>query len=133
MAQYSKHEKNHCNNKSVCTVSIILLGLFIKHKPFTSRQQTLLGRAVLQKKTKKKQLMIVIFGGQDRQTRFVETCRTVKNSAFFSLYCMYSKYKLFEPFFIEKCTLIVQVCQIVVCISLISLGQFVRLYEFHFF
>ena len=53
MAQYSKHEKNHCNNKSVCTVSIILLGLFIKHKPFTSRQQTLLGRAVLQKKTKK--------------------------------------------------------------------------------
>ena len=53
MAQYSKHEKNHCNNKSVCTVSIILLGLFIKHKPFTSRQQTLLGRAVLQKnKTK---------------------------------------------------------------------------------
>ena len=64
MAQYSKHEKNHCNNKSVCTVSIILLGLFIKHKPFTSRQQTLLGRAVLQKKQKqKKQLMIVIFGG----------------------------------------------------------------------
>ena len=63
MAQYSKHEKNHCNNKSVCTVSIILLGLFIKHKPFTFRQQTLLGRAVLQKKTKKKQLMIVIFGG----------------------------------------------------------------------
>ena len=53
MAQYSKHEKNHCNNKSVCTVSIILLGLFIKHKPFTSRQQTLLGRAVLQKKQKK--------------------------------------------------------------------------------
>ena len=53
MAQYSKHEKNHCNNKSVCTVSIILLGLFIKHKPFTFRQQTLLGRAVLQKKTKK--------------------------------------------------------------------------------
>ena len=52
MAQYSKHEKNHCNNKSVCTVSIILLGLFIKHKPFTSRQQTLLGRAVLQKKQK---------------------------------------------------------------------------------
>ena len=64
MAQYSKHEKNHCNNKSVCTVSIILLGLFIKHKPFTFRQQTLLGRAVLQKKQKqKKQLMIVIFGG----------------------------------------------------------------------
>ena len=53
MAQYSKHEKNHCNNKSVCTVSIILLGLFIKHKPFTSRQQTLLVRAVLQKKQKK--------------------------------------------------------------------------------
>ena len=53
MAQYSKHEKNHCNNKSVCTVSIILLGLFIKYKPFTSRQQTLLGRAVLQKKQKK--------------------------------------------------------------------------------
>ena len=53
MAQYSKHEKNHCNNKSVCTVSIILLGLFIKHKPFTFRQQTLLGRAVLQKKQKK--------------------------------------------------------------------------------
>ena len=63
MAQYSKHEKNHCNNKSVCTVSIILLGLFIKYKPFTFRQQTLLGRAVLQKKQKKKQLMIVIFGG----------------------------------------------------------------------
>ena len=62
MAQYSKHEKNHCNNKSVCTVSIILLGLFIKYKPFTFRQQTLLGRAVLQK-NKKKQLMIVIFGG----------------------------------------------------------------------
>ena len=62
MAQYSKHEKNHCNNKSVCTINIILLGLFIKHKPFTSRQQTLLGRAVLQK-NKKKQLMIVIFGG----------------------------------------------------------------------
>ena len=54
MAQYSKHEKNHCNNKSVCTVSIILLGLFIKYKPFTFRQQTLLGRAVLQKKTKTK-------------------------------------------------------------------------------
>ena len=53
MAQYSKHEKNHCNNKSVCTVSIILLGLFIKYKPFTFRQQTLLGRAVLQKKQKK--------------------------------------------------------------------------------
>ena len=54
MAQYSKHEKNHCNNKSVCTVSIILLGLFIKYKPFTFIGSKPFWEELFFKKNKKK-------------------------------------------------------------------------------